>query len=274
MALASILSTRRRGLTMGLFSASGSIGVSLGPVLALTLVGAYGLDKSYFGAVPALLLFPLLWKFGPWRTRLDVSDNRGNAIKELRAKWRPLSAVLAIGLLRSWVGSTFYSFVGVYLTDVRSWSIGPVKWALSFYLIAEGIGCLLGGFMSDRIGRRAVVVAGHLLSLPALFMLIRSDGSILWLSLALSSAFLNLCQPVLLVMAQEVCPEAVATAAGLTGTAEAIGGLLVAVSGYLADVYSLETALSISAVVLLAPALIAVVAPIKAQGDTAASCTR
>ncbi|MGE5542917.1 MAG: MFS transporter, partial [Bacillota bacterium] len=225
ISLSSMLGGHRRGLTMGVFNVSGSLGIAFGPVLVLGVVGLYGLERSYLAALPALLLFPLLWKYAPWRVRLAVGESRGNIPGVLRARWRPLLAVWIVFLLRSWTMMSFYSFLTVYLAEVKGWEMGPVKWAFFAYLLGEGVGSLVGGHLSDRWGRKAVVVMGLLFAGPLTLALLNTGGAPFWLFLVLSSSFLSVALPVLVVMAQEVCPEAVGTASGLMGTAEAAGGL-------------------------------------------------
>ncbi|MGE5486115.1 MAG: MFS transporter [Ignavibacteriales bacterium] len=265
IALSSVLGGGRRGLTMGVFNVSGSLGIAFGPVLVLGVVGLYGLDRSYLAAVPALLFFPLLWKYAPWRMRLTVGDSRGRIPGVLRARWRPLLAVWMVCFLRSWAMMAFYSFLTVYLAGVRGWAMGPVKWAFFAYLLGEGAGSLLGGHLSDRWGRKAVVITGLLLAGPLTLAFLNTGGAPFWPLLVLGSMFLSVPLPVLVVMAQEVCPEAVGTASGLMGTAEAAGGLLVAVTGILADTYGLQSALSVSAVSLVAPLLVSLAIPGKAR---------
>lgn len=138
------------------------------------------------------------------------------------------------------------------------------------FSLAGAIGGLLGGPLSDRLGRRAVTVGGLALTAPAIFLFLRADGLAAAALLVLSGACLFSALPVNIVMAQELRPNQASTVSGLVmGFAWGIGGLATTVLGALADRWSvtlgdlagLARAMDLIAVLPIAAALLALALP-------------
>ena len=132
---------------------------------------------------------------------------------------------------------------------------------LAVYLISAAVAGLYGGHLSDRVGRRLVVVISLLLYTPITALMILSEGWVLWFLVAASGAALLSSYSVTVVMAQELLPRHLGLASGLIlGLAFGTGGLGSALSGYLADMMGLRAVIWMLAIVpivglLLAPLL-------------------
>jgi FSR family fosmidomycin resistance protein-like MFS transporter len=115
-------------------------------------------------------------------------------------------------------------------------------WSLFVFLFFGALGGLLGGHLSDRLGRH-VVIATSLLMFPVLMaMALALSGPLQWVCLAIAGATLLASFSVTVVFAQELLPRRLGLASGLTlGLAFGAGGVGVALSGVLADTVGLRS---------------------------------
>lgn len=251
-ALCSLLSDKRRGLFMSMFVSGGTAGVALGPPFILAVVGSWGMERSILAALPGVLIALFLMKFLPWRQRMRVSRESGGLADIFRGSIRPMVILWLIVVFRSWVVTSFHTFLGVHLSEGPGLTMTMVGWALALFMASESGGALLGGYLSDRMGRKRVVMTGLTLAIVPLMMLIRADQPWLWPMLLVSGVLLGLPTSVTVVMAQETVPRGVATASGLTmGAGWAVGGLMVAPLGGIADQVGLVATLTATPLLLL-----------------------
>jgi FSR family fosmidomycin resistance protein-like MFS transporter len=114
--------------------------------------------------------------------------------------------------------------------------------------------------ISDRWGRKEFVITGLLLSIPffALFMVttgIAQVFSLILFGFTLWSSF-----AITVAMSHEIMPDQIGLTSGLMiGVAIGAGGIGVALSGLVADAYSLYSALLMLPVLILAAAFLVAV---------------
>jgi FSR family fosmidomycin resistance protein-like MFS transporter len=108
---------------------------------------------------------------------------------------------------------------------------------------------MLGGHLSDRFGRHTIIAAS-LLAFPFLMAAyLISSGAWQWVSLALAGLCLMASFSVTVVLGQELLPQHLGLASGLTlGLAFGTGGVGVALSGVLADIIGLSGSMWVLAV--------------------------
>jgi len=117
---------------------------------------------------------------------------------------------------------------------------------LTIMLAAGAIGGITGGFISDSFGRKRLIVGSLVISTPLFFAFLNTQGTLSVVFLALAGAALLSSFSVTVIAAQEVIPNNKAMAAGLTmGFAGGIGGLAVILLGRVADLWGLQTAISV-----------------------------
>ena len=119
-----------------------------------------------------------------------------------------------------------------------------LKEALEF--AGGACGGLLGGYLSDKVGRRRIILLSLILSVPFFYLFLLSTGVLAAVGLGLAGFFLMSSIPVVLVMSQEIMPGRVGMVSGLMmGFGWGIGGLCVALVGMLADSVGLTSALAL-----------------------------
>jgi FSR family fosmidomycin resistance protein-like MFS transporter len=264
------LSVRSRGWVMSIFSVGGNIGFAFGPLLAAG-VATIGLRWSPVVILPGIGVTILLSRFAPAVAprRVDTSALRISAIP--RQVWSRLSAIVGVIALRSSVQYGLILFLPLYYhAHGSSAQLGST---FAFLVsLAGAAGGLVGGTLSDRYGRRPVVVSSLLVATPLLYggLLIGSPAA--WVLLPLSGAILLSSNSVTVVQGQELLPANTGMASGLTmGLGFGLSGLVGFMLAALAERVGVGTA------ILLVPALAplaAVLAALAPHRSTAPSLFR
>ena len=233
-------SGNRRGFGMSFFSAGGNLGFAIGPVMAAWLMTWLGLPGTLLVILPSLLMAAAMHV---WRGEF-ASSARADGTREHQARgpipWGLLSRLCAIITLRSWAYSGLVVFIPLLLHE-RGVSLLLAGRALFVFLFFGALGGMLGGYLSDRIGRQQVIVAS-LVGFP-LFMAVAMlpSGPLSWSFLAIAGISLLASFSVTVVFAQELLPQHLGVASGLTlGLSFGAGGVGVALSGWLADLFGLQ----------------------------------
>ena len=243
----------RRGFWMSFFGTGGYIGISLGPVVSLGIVNQAGLQALAW-LIPLALVpaFLLLRQAPPARLRTKPST------------FSDLQRVFRGHVARLWAASTLRSIVFVsFSTTIPFWfhqrgiSDAQVALTLSAYSISATVGAFLGGTLSDRLGRRNVLIGTVLFAIPlyAILLLVPPENWFYVVLLAATGALMNAGVPVAVTMAQEHEPRQMATVSGLLmGFTWGFAGLLYGVIGPIIERFGVLESLSVLGLLLL-PAL-------------------
>lgn len=270
--LATHISRGKAGLAMSLFSTGGSIGYALGPLTAVFIVEHRGLPDLAFLAVPGMIVALIIHRVMQQPLAEQAARPAGTSLRAaLKGAGSRLMWLLGTMTLRSAALSGISAMLPIYLI-ARGMPEAAGGTALFIFRLAGGVGTFLGGPLSDRLGRRAVMVGSFALALPFIYLFFRSDGAVRWALLAVASAVLTSSTPVNTVMAQEATPKTAAIASGLMmGVGWSLGSLSVTVIGYLADRSSIEAVLPVAAVILvLAGLVVSVLLPHRRPAEAAA----
>ena len=239
---------RRRGLYAALFSAGGTAGLAVGPLVASGL----GLARLHWMLPVGLLVTAHTWLAAP-RTRLESRVTRH--WREYAAVFRgPIRLLWATSVLRSLSTISYQALIGFALA-ARGLErhIGP---SLAAFSLSAALGGIVGGLASDRLGRIRVLRSSVLLTVPFFVLLVYTLPTQWWYYplTVLVGAMVNANIPVTVVAAQEYAPDHVATASALMmGFAWGTSGVLFTLVGTLADLTSPRTAM-VAAILLLLPA--------------------
>ena len=255
------VSGSRQGFGTAIFATAGNIGFAIGPMLGSFLVLGYGLHATICIIIPGVVIFLLVFMYpGDFLKREKAKHNKSQVDASgtpFPIPWVALIAVCTIVALRSWANISFVAYLPMYF-ETQGIALETGSALLSVYLISAAVAGLYGGHLSDRVGRRLVVVTSLLLYTPITAMMILSGGWVLWALVAASGAALLCSYSVTVVMAQELLPRHMGLASGLIlGLAFGTGGLGSALSGYLADILGLRAVIWILAIAPLAGLLLA-----------------
>jgi len=265
--VASEVAPEHRGIAQGVAQNFGSnlLGSFAAPVLLVWFATAFGWREAFFLAgVPGLVSVALIW----WLIREPEMPKPARTEAGAFASWLEVLGVpnvllccaLAILLVSYLV--ICWAFMPLYLTQVRGLSPESMGWLMGTLGISATIGSFAVTGLSDRIGRRPVMIAmplvGIILPLGALYL----QGS-LWFLAAIFFLGWGLVGVFPLFMAtvpsESVDPRKVATALGLCmGTGEILGGVLSpSLAGLAADAWGLGAPLWIMLGLCLSAGLLA-----------------
>lgn len=222
----------RRGTAQGIAQNFGSnlLGSFVAPMVLLPFAVAYGWHNAFFLAgVPGLFSAAMIWFFlrEPPRPAAAAKARADSVWSVLKVRNVAICSLIAILLVSYLV--VCWAFMPVFLTQVRGFGADTgTKWLLATLGISATIGSFAVSGLSDRIGRRPVMIAlpflGVILPLGAMFfqgpywalLLIFFFG---WSLVGVFPLFMAT------IPSESVAPGRVATALGLCmGTGEVIGG--------------------------------------------------
>jgi FSR family fosmidomycin resistance protein-like MFS transporter len=174
----------------------------------------------------------------PWR----------EALRGMGSLLAPLSGII---IARSFMLSALTTYLPTFLSEEGS-GLFLAGASLSLLEAAGVAGALLGGSLSDRLGRR-VVLSGSMLATPLLmFVFLAARGRFhipLLLLLGLSALSVG---PVIMAVAQESLPENRALANGVyMALSFVLRAVVIVVIGAIGDLLNLRTAFAVSAAVPL-----------------------
>jgi predicted MFS family arabinose efflux permease len=267
--IAAEVTPERRGLAMGVTQNFGSnlLGSFVAPVLLVAFATAYGWRSAFFLAgIPGILAALLMWKLirepaAPAGTPSRAAEGSAMTWAQAFAERNVLICAVMGVLLVSYL-VVCWAFMPLYLTQVRGFDAQTMGWLMGTLGISATVGAFLVSGLSDRIGRRPLMIAmpliGVILPLGAMFF----QGSV-WVLAAIFFVGWGLTGIFPLFMAtvpsESVDRRHIATVLGVCmGTGEIIGGVLSpSIAGFAADLAGLQAPLWIMLGLAIAGGLLA-----------------
>jgi FSR family fosmidomycin resistance protein-like MFS transporter len=250
-----------RNAAMSWYTVAGSTGYGLGPLLGSVLIGTFGRMGTLGLLIPGFTAAALIWP--QMRIVERAREARAEAIKAMRARpeWGLLGRVILVTMMRSWVFLSVQSLSATWYSEL---GFGRELYAplTSIIIFSGAVGTLAGGMMADRLGQRRIIITTLLLSIPWLLLYAAFPGPQGLLLAVLFGFFCDASISITLVMAQSLMPGRVGVASGvILGLGFVTGGVGVPVTGWLADRFGMQVALSSLSVFLVAGALLALTLP-------------
>ena len=255
----------KRGFAISLHGTGGSVGQVLGPIVT---AGALALlvwqDVLRVSLFPALLAALLIWRIMR-SVPGDVpgSSSTGAYFASLASllRKRVIFALVLVTALRSMGQSAVSTFLPVYLREDLEFSAARVAIYLSLAQVV-GIGAQPAmGVLSDRFGRKAVLVpAMGVLGLLFVALAYADPGIQLVLTIVALGAFLYSLHTIFIAAAMDVAGgEIQSTVVSLIYGASFLGTISPIIAGIIADNYGIPGAFLYGAgVVLLSTVVLAV----------------
>jgi FSR family fosmidomycin resistance protein-like MFS transporter len=269
--LARLAGGEKGELAVSLFSAGGTVGVALGPVIVLVIVSKLGLSFTPWLMIPAVVLGLLMFIVAPSGPAVDPST-KPTKIIDVQLLAGPVGLLTIVGILGTIAYVTFSNAIPLWL--VQNHNLSPdnalIGWTLAAFALSAALGGIGAGLLSRRISQRVIVIVSLLSALLPLFIIFRLEpGTLLYfLMVMLAGVLLHASLPLLIVSAQDLAPDAASTAAGmLMGFAGGMAGIIYIGVGRLQELFGVTQAMSLSYFTLIPAALLAFYALTKYRAE-------
>ena len=252
--IAGRLSGTRLGRGMGFWMVGGELGRTLGPLIIAAYFVFWPDDLSHTpwlmigGWLTSLLLFVRLRDVEGQPSRSGPGVPWQQVLRIMAPLLVPLAGII---LVRSFMSAALTTYLPTFLAEegAELWLAGI---SLAVLEAAGVAGALLGGSLSDRFGRRAVMFISLLVT-PLLMLLFLAVSGWLRFPLLLAMGLTALSvTPVIMALVQESCPENRALA---NGTYMALSFVLrsgvVVIVGVMGDVWGMRLSFMACALVTL-----------------------
>jgi FSR family fosmidomycin resistance protein-like MFS transporter len=243
------LSGPKLGRGMGFWMVGGELGRTLGPLVVVSALAIMSLETMALLALAGVTTSVILHfrlRDVPLRTRNHGEQiHWKTAVLAMRGVMGLLAALIAV---RSLMMMSVTIFLPVFLAEegANLWLAGA---ALSIVEGAGVVGAFAGGWMSDRFGRKAILVFAHIAAPTTLLAFLAAEGSMRIALLPLIGLTLLSIPPVLMALVQEQFPDTRALANGVFLSANfAIRSVAAIAYGAVGDAFGLSTAMTIAAI--------------------------
>jgi FSR family fosmidomycin resistance protein-like MFS transporter len=242
----------KHGLYNSIFTTSGSIGYAMGPVLAGVLIAIGGLPMVLCLIIPGLVGAGwMCWNDRRFSSKPVIGSKQIQteitvSVKKKKYWWIPAGLVVFISSLRAWAYIGIITYLPTLLIlghrELDTFDASIVVTITLFFGVA---GQIAGGYLSDRFGRKEMLILGLVSEIPFFLMIFSTNGLLMYLCLMMYAFFASSCYVTSVTMTQDLLPGNVGFASGLTlGFSMGVGGIGAAAVGWAADVMgSLSTAL-------------------------------
>lgn len=249
------VSGRNEGKAMGIFSVGGNGGFGIGPLLVVGAVTSFGMPGMVVFAVIAVMMSLLLIRALPSLRRAvqDVSpatqsrETVRDGVIAGKNDWRQFSKLTIVIIFRAIAVSSLFSFLPLFCIHILGASEAAGSLVLSVLSLSGIVMTLWGGSLADRYGCVWTLRLCCILFVPLMIFITISTqiwmvyALLLPLSFCVSGAY-----SAYVVLGQRYLARSIGFASGVTmGLAFSIGGMLVPVLGWVADMYGLLAAMEV-----------------------------
>ena len=238
-----LLPTWRRSFGMSIYVTAGTVGVAAGPLIGIALFGAFGMHGTGLLVIPGLATGGyLLWRMRD-RAAVATAAIRHAAGSSQAVPLFALAAVIGVMMSRSWTVNVFQAFTPTWY---RQLGYGPEFYGplATTLVLASAVGTVGCGSLADRYGRRTVILATLVLSVPAVLLFTLYPGPWAFGTAILIGVLAASTAPLMLLMAQQLMASRAGLASGLVmGLGFVTGAIGVPINGAIADAIGLQKSL-------------------------------
>jgi FSR family fosmidomycin resistance protein-like MFS transporter len=245
------VSGRQVGKGMSFWMTAGELARTVGPLFAVGAVSLLTLEKSWpvmaVGIAASAMIYTRVKDITLHRPARS-QNSLGQTWRAMRHVLIPLSGIL---LARGFMRGALTTFLPTFVrTEGQSLWFGGI--ALAVLEFAGAVGALSAGTLSDRLGRRRILLVATITAPLFMLIFLAIKGWLILPLLVLMGLSIFSTTPVIMAMVQDHAGEQPATANGLYMAISFVSGALIPLLvGALADRVGLHTALAWSAILAL-----------------------
>jgi FSR family fosmidomycin resistance protein-like MFS transporter len=287
-AMASVAAGTRRRLGLAIFSATGTIGYSLGPLGIAIVTSRFGLGKTYYVIGLGYLMSAILFRVCPpleepkqkaaprpvveaGASEVPGKSRGGHFVQRAFVRrgfvqglvpvWRPLLLLYMITVLRSGLQLTTNNYLP-FIMRSEGHSVTQSGAVITVFLLLGGLGGIAGGFIAERVPGKEVTLYSGLIGCPLMMAAFLTHGPLSILFLGLGGFALLSAIPVNVAMAQELAPGRTSTVSALMmGAAWGVGALAPPLLDNLVPALGFRNVLALMSAVTLLTVLFAYLLP-------------
>src|SRR5712692_5906015 len=252
-----LLQAWRRSFGMSVYVTAGTIGVALGPLIGIGLLALFGLHGTGLLVIPGVATgVYLLWRMRG-QVRPSVAASKTATAAGLTVPVFALAMVIGVMMSRSWTVSVFQAFTPTWY---RQLGYGPEFYGplATTLVLASAVGTVGCGSLAHRYGRRTVIIATLVLSVPAILLYTMFPGPWAFGSAILIGVLAASTAPLMLLMAQQLMASRAGLASGLVmGLGFVTGAIGIPINGAIADSIGLQKSLMTHVVLVIVTIAIA-----------------
>jgi FSR family fosmidomycin resistance protein-like MFS transporter len=239
------------GRGMSFFMFGGELARTVGPLLVTAAVSWWGLDGIWrlipVGLVASLLLFLNLRTIRKENIQRFSVASKEPLAKSFKGMAPLFSTIVPIMFFRGFSKTALSLFLPSYMVD-SGHSLKIAAAALAVMELAGALGALGAGTLSDKAGRKKVLLAIMLVSPLLMYLFTLSSGVVLWLLLMAIGLVFFASTPVFMAMIHDLNSDRPSLANGLFMTLNFVTGSSVALLlGLFADHHGLAFTYKVSA---------------------------
>jgi FSR family fosmidomycin resistance protein-like MFS transporter len=256
-----VIDEPQRNTAMSVYVTGGTLGVALGPLIGVVLFSAFGVRGTAFMVVPGIVI--ALWLLFEMRSSV-LRDQRHNVARHVEhgpVPMIPLLAVIGVMMSRTWTLYTLETFTPTWYASLgyAESFYGPLATTL---VLASAVGTIGAGSLADRFGRRGVIIATLMLTIPGLVLFAQYPGPLGFVTAILLGLSAASTGPLMLVTAQELMVGRAGMASGLIlGLGFVTGAIGIPITGAVADRFGFEMAIQSQIILVLATIALALLLP-------------
>ncbi|HZX46961.1 MAG TPA: MFS transporter [Clostridia bacterium] len=233
----------REGTGLSVFMTIGGFAIAVSPALSVPVALNLGLDKLVYFMIPGFVTAAIMYAVEVHRID-DLDGGDTNIGTPSAGKTEPLSLfwigiLILIATVRAWLRISLATF-GINLFISKSVDPTVCAYILSFQLLFSSVFTLAGGYLSDIMGSKKVLLVSMVLTTLFLSLVVKTSGILAVASFVLAGSLNAAPNSANIVMARNYMPNNTTFANGLImGLAAGLGGIGTLYQGRLADTFGI-----------------------------------
>jgi FSR family fosmidomycin resistance protein-like MFS transporter len=160
--LSQIFPREKLGGVLGMHIVGGNLSFFATPLLAGTLAAmtlSWSTPYLAFAIAPLLAGLALIFVLPRSPDRTGATSSPGAIFRELRGVFRVIGPLVGVAVVFQMIWVASLAFLALYLVDARGFDTATAAFFVSVPYIGGLLGSPLGGVLSDRLGRRPLILA-------------------------------------------------------------------------------------------------------------------
>lgn len=245
--LSQIFPRQRLGGVLGMHTVGGNLSFFATPLLAGGLAAVTATWRTpylAFAIAPLLAGLALIFVLPRSPERVGAPASPSAIFKELRGVFRVIGPLIGFAVLYQMTYAAALAFLALYLVDARGFDFTTAAVFVSIPYIGGLLGSPLGGGLSDRLGRKPVIIATMVLMGPLFLLVTMVPTELIIPALAVLGLVSSARQPVIegLILDRAPAERRATTLGAYYFVGQEFGGIAAPALGALATIFGIGQA--------------------------------